>query len=89
MVQLGSRIFVLGGTSNTTEEFNLINNTWSVVATPQMYNHKVNSSIPWNSTVKIQNINLNTASITQINLLQLFLDVFQNFILQIYCGSKI
>jgi hypothetical protein len=42
LVKLGSRIFVLGGPTTITEEFNLTTNTWSVVAANLLYAHGVN-----------------------------------------------
>jgi hypothetical protein len=42
IVQLGKRIFVTGGASNVTEEFNLTTNSWSVVPTPLMNYYRVN-----------------------------------------------
>jgi hypothetical protein len=41
LVQLGQRIFVVGGNTKTAEEFNLITKTWSVVPTPQIFKHGV------------------------------------------------
>jgi hypothetical protein len=45
LLQLGERIFLIGGYSNTTEEFNLTNNTFSVVGAPLIYNHQVNKLV--------------------------------------------
>ena len=39
LVQLGSRIFVVGGLNSTAEEFNPTSNTWSIVPYPQKFVH--------------------------------------------------
>jgi hypothetical protein len=44
LVQLGKRIFLLGGASNVTEEFNLTTYTWSVVAAHTKNNFGVNAN---------------------------------------------
>lgn len=40
LVQLGSRIFVVGGNNNTAEEFNPTTSTWSTVPFKQKYVHQ-------------------------------------------------
>ena len=39
LVQLGSRIFVVGGLNKTAEEFNPTANTWNIVPFPQKFVH--------------------------------------------------
>ena len=39
LVQLGSRIFLVGGFNKTAEEFNPTANTWSIVPFPQKFVH--------------------------------------------------
>ena len=44
LVQLGSRIFVVGGLNNTAEEYNPTANTWNMVPFKQKYVHQGYSS---------------------------------------------
>ncbi len=45
LIQLGKRIFVVGGLTTTTEEFNLNTLTWSTLSIPTKYLHRAYASV--------------------------------------------